>query len=119
MDWHESAAAALAALGLKLVNVVVGAGTSFISLRFFNDMSTTDKWFTFFGGWIIAVWGAEPLREYLQQKPNLEVGFVILLGLFGMAVSAEVIKIVRETDWRGILKGIVDFILRRNQGGGQ
>lgn len=119
MDWLDSAVAFLGALGLKLVNVVVGAATSFISLKFFNNMSMGDKWLTFLGGWTIAAWGAQPLREYLEQKPNLEVGFVILLGLFGMAVSAEMIKIVRETDWRGLVKGIVDFLLRRNQGGGQ
>lgn len=114
MDWLESIQAALAAVGLKLVNVVVGAVGSFVSMRFFDGMSTKDKWLTFLGGWFIAAWGAAPLREWLEAKPGIEIGFVILLSLFGMALTSELIKAIRSIVW----KDVFDFILRRKTGGG-
>jgi hypothetical protein len=117
MDWLDSMQTGLAAVGLKFLNVVVAAASSFVGLRFFNSMATADKWATFFGGWTIAVWGAAPLREWLEQKPSLEVGFVLLLGLFGMALTAEVIKVIRETQWGELLKSFLDWLLRRNPGG--
>lgn len=105
---------ALAALSLKLVNVVVGACSAFVALRFFDALGMLDKWTMFVGGWMLAAWGAAPLREFLEAPPKVEVLFVLLMGLFGMAVTAEVIKIIRGTDW----KGLVALIINR-KGGGQ
>jgi|SRR5688572_15648305 hypothetical protein len=96
----------LAALGLKLVNVIAGAAVSFASLRFFDNLSVIDKWTTFVGGWAFAAWGAAPLREYLEVKASLEIGFVILIGFFGMALGSELIKVVKSTDWNAIFKSI-------------
>jgi hypothetical protein len=117
MDWIDTVQATLAALGLKLLNVVVAAVGSFVSMRFFDGMSLKDKWLTFLGGWMIAAWGAAPLREWLEQKPSIEIGFVILLSLFGMALTAEVIKVIKDTDWRGYTKSGLDWLLNRKTGG--
>jgi hypothetical protein len=89
----------LSLLGLSLVNIIPAAITSFAALRFFDGLSTKDKWTVFLGGWAIASWGAHPLREYLDLKPSVEIGLVLLLGLFGMAVVAEVVKLIRQIDW--------------------
>lgn len=90
-------------LGLKLVNVVVAAVTSFAALRFFDGLSTREKWATFLGGWAIAAWGAAPLREYLELRAGVEVGLVLLLGLFGMALAAQVVAFIRDTDFKALL----------------
>jgi hypothetical protein len=95
-----------AILGLKLVNAVVAAVTSFAALKFFDGMPSKDRWMTFVGGWATAAWGAPPLREVLELKPGVEVGIVILLGLFGMALASEAIKLVRTTDWIGLVKSL-------------
>lgn len=94
----------LAAFGLKLVNAIVGAAASFAALNFWQGLHTRkERWSTFIGGWIVAAWGAAPLREWLELKPSLEVGVVLVLGLFGMALAAEAVKIIRDTDWRGLV----------------
>ena len=119
----DSADGALGALGLTLKNLVAGAVTSFVSLRFFDGQRTADgavkpmtwlqKWTTFIGGWAMAAYGGPPLNAWLELKPGIEIGVVLILGLFGMAVAAEVMRFIRETDWRGIL----GTFLRRKTGG--
>lgn len=104
----------LAAFGLKLVNAVVAAVGSFVSLRFFDGLTFMNKWTTFIGGWALAAWGAPPLREYLEAPPKVELLFVLLLAFFGMSVASEMVKLLRDTDWRGI---IASFVNRK--GGGQ
>lgn len=102
----DGAQALLGALGLKFINVVVGACSSFAGLNFWKGLETRkERWATFLSGWGIAAWGAEPLREYLELKAGVEVGLVILLGLFGMAVGAELVKLIRDTDWKGLVAG--------------
>ncbi len=109
-EWREG----FAALGLKFANVIVGAVMSFISLTFWKGMeSRSARWTTFIGGWTLAAWGAEPLREWLELKPSLEIGLVIALAMFGMAIAAEIIKLIRDTDW----KGLATSIIRRRTGG--
>ena len=99
-DWDKL----LAAFGLKLVNVIVGAVASFVALNFWRGLeSRRERWSTFLGGWALAAWGAAPLRDGLDLKPALEVGLVLTLGLFGMAAAAEVIKLIRDTDWKGLV----------------
>lgn len=97
----------LAALGLKLVNVVCGAVASFAALRFFEGLQPWDKWLTFLGGWALAAWGGPPLAEALELPPKVEIGLVLLLGMFGMSAAAELIKIGRDTDWGGIVRSIL------------
>lgn len=95
----------LALVGLKLVNCVVAAVTSFVALRFFDGLGTRDRWYTFVGGWAIAAWGAAPLCDYLELKKGVEVGMVIVLGLFGMALASEMIKLIRDTKWKELVSG--------------
>jgi hypothetical protein len=102
----------LGALGLTLKNLVAGAVASFVALRFFEGLGTAERWTTFVGGWAIAAYGGPPLNAYLELAPKLEIGIVFLLGLFGMAIAAELIRLIRDTDW----KGIVDGLLRRARG---
>lgn len=96
----------LAALGLKLVNVLVGAISSFCALRFFDGLGIFDKWVTFVGGWAVAAWGASPLAEYIGIGPKVEIGLVLLLGFFGMATAAELIRVIRSLNWEAI-KGLL------------
>lgn len=113
----------LGALGLSLKNLLAGAVTSFVSLRFFDGdkqpdgtlrpMGWLQKWTTFVGGWALAAYGGPPLNAWLELKPGIEIGVVLVLGLFGMAAAAEVMKFIRETDWKGILGAL----LRKKTGG--
>ena len=102
----------LAVLGLTLKNCAAGAVASFAALRFFEGLGVRDKWITFLGGWALAAWGGPPLREYLELKASIEVGVVLIMGLFGMAIAAELVRLLRDTDWRGL----VDAMLRRKSG---
>lgn len=103
---------ALGALGLTLKNVAAGAVASFVALRFFEGLGVWEKWTTFLGGWALAAWGGPPLTAYLELKASIEIGIVLLMGLFGMAIAAEAVRLIRDTDWRGL----VDSILRRKSG---
>lgn len=102
MEWLEAIAAAL---GLKVKTVVAGAVGSFVSLRFFDGLSTTEKWSTFFGGWALAAYASEPLTAFLELGVKVEVGLALLVGLFGMSIVAAAIKVIRETKWSEIVKG--------------
>lgn len=105
--------AALSAAGLKFANVLAGAASSFAALRFFDGLGRADRWTTFVGGWAAAAWGGPPLSEWLELPQRIEVGMVLLIGFFGMAVAAEAIKVVRTTNWSEVLKSAIDFLLRR------
>lgn len=118
MDW-DAIGALLAALGLKLANIVAGAFTSFAALRFFDGLKKWERWTTFFGGWAIAAFGAPPFTEYFELKPKLEVGAALLLGMFGMAAAAAIIKLIKETDWPSLVRALLGALGRRPNGGGQ
>lgn len=94
----------IAALGIKLKLLIPGAFGAIISLRFFPGLNVWEKASTFLGGVGIAIYGAVPLVEWLELKESAEVGFALILGLFGMAVVAAVIKVIRDTDWSSIVK---------------
>jgi hypothetical protein len=117
MDW-DAINAALAALGLKLVNVVAGAITSFAALRFFDGLKLWEKWLTFLGGWGLAAFGSPPITEFFELKPKVEVGIALLAGLFGMAIAAAVMKLIKETDWVNLVRSLFDAVIRRRPNGG-
>lgn len=94
----------LAALGLKLKVLIPGGIGAFISIKFFPGLTGREQFSTFLGGIGIAAYGATPLVEWLNLKTSAEAGFALLLGLFGMAVVASVIKVIRDTDWLAIVK---------------
>lgn len=105
----------LGLLGLKLKSLIAGAFGAFISLRFFDGLSTWEKWVTFLGGWAAASWLAEPASRWLElEHPSMETGLALLVGMFGMSIAAAAIKLVRDTDWIAVAKDLVS----RWRGGG-
>lgn len=102
----------LASLGLKLVNLVVGTVCSFAALRFFDGLTTRDKWSTFIGGVAIASWGAPPITDFIGMPVTTEIAFVIMLAMFGMAFAAEIIKVLRAVDWGLIVKDLAEGITK-------
>lgn len=114
MEPVSNAEGALGALGVTLKNLVAGAIGSFVSLRFFDGLKTWERWTTFFGGWGMAAFGAGPLTHALEQKPTVEVGIALLIGLFGMALTSKILQTIKETDWIGFAKTIIKTI----RGGG-
>ena len=83
---------------------------AFISLRFFDGLRTWERWATFLGGWALASWCSDGLAFFLGiVQPVFEKGISLGLGLFGMAIAAAIMKLIRETDWQGVIKSIVTF----------
>lgn len=119
----------LAALGLKLEIFVIGAVMAFVSLlKFGNGASYSEKCATFIGGASIAWWGSGPVTAYFQLKPPMDLGFAVVLALFGMPMAAAIImllkelataisRIIKETDWASILRGILEKIIPGRNGG--
>lgn len=105
---------AFALFGLKFVNSVAAAFMSFASLRFWDNLSTFDKWSTAIGGWALAAWGAAPLRVYFQLAEGVEIGLVLLIAFFGIAAGGEGIKLLRTTDWKGLALALIDAVFRRS-----
>jgi hypothetical protein len=106
----------MAPFGLKLINILPSAISSFVGLRFMDGMRALDRWAAFAGGFALAAWGAPSLREYVLLPPQVELLFVILLGFFGMSLTMEAIKVIRGTDWKAILVDVVTWIFRRKDG---
>ena len=92
------------ALGIKLVTALAGAVGAFISLTFFDGLKPLEKWTTFLGGWGMAVFLAGPLTVYFELRPIMEQGLSLAIGLFGMSITAAVIKVVRDTKWSEIIR---------------
>lgn len=59
-------------------------------------------------------WLSAPITEMLGQKPAIETGIALLIGLFGMALTSKVIQIIKDTDWVDLAQSIVKII----RGGG-
>lgn len=106
----------LTAFGIKLKVIVAGAFGAFISLRFFEGLRWWERWTTFIGGVGIAHYWAEGLAYFLQLK--FEAGLAVLLGIFGMAVISAFMKMIKETDWPGIVKSILSFRFGGGKDGG-
>lgn len=102
-----------ALFGLKFVNSIAAAFVSFASLRFWDNLTTFDKWSTALGGWALAVWGAPPLRAYFQLAEGVEIGLVLLIAFFGIAAGGEGIKLLRTADWKGLTLAVIDAVFRR------
>ena len=104
METLEAIAAIIAALGLKIKVVFASAMGAFISLRFFDGLSIWERWVTFFGGVSIGSFVSVPMAQAMQiQTEVVEQGLSLGLGLFGMSIVAAVIKVIRDTDWIGII----------------
>ena len=106
--------AVLSAIGVGLKELLSGAAGAFISLRFFDNLRLWEKWTTFFGGWALAAFGAQPISSAFELRPGVSIGISLLLGLFGMSLAAKVISTIRDTDWVGFAKQVIALI----RGGG-
>jgi hypothetical protein len=116
MDFLDGVMALLTALGLKLKAVAASAFGAFISLRFFEGLSLWERWVTFLGGVVIGSYTAEPLGAAVESSSEaLHQALALGLGLFGMAIAAAVIKVIRETNWGALVSSIVNF----RSGGGK
>lgn len=93
----------LAALGLKLGNIVAAAIGSFVSLNFFDNLTTKQKWVSFIGGTAVGSYLSEPLVIVMELTPKVEVGFSIVLGLFSMSLVAQLIKL----NWSDVFWGVL------------
>jgi predicted membrane channel-forming protein YqfA (hemolysin III family) len=105
--------AALAAVGLKIGNLLAGAITSFAALRFFGGLHIWEKWLTFIGGWALAAFGAPPVTELFELRPKLEVGIALLLGMFGMALTAAIMTLIKDTLWVELFRSVFDTFFKR------
>lgn len=112
MEPVTSSESVFGALGVTLKNLIAGAVGSFISLNFFDKLDRKERWATCVSGMLMGAYLAKPLNTVLEQKPEVEVGLAILLGLFGMALTSKIIHTIKETDWIGLVKTIF------NRGGG-
>lgn len=101
----ESIESAAAVAGLTLKGLLAGAIGSFISLRFFDGLSTWERWTTFMGGWAVASYGGPAVTALLSLSPRSDLFMTLLLGMFGMSIAAAVIKVIRDTDWKAIVRG--------------
>jgi hypothetical protein len=110
MDYLEAFGAILLALGLKIKIVIASAFGAFISLRFFEGLGIYERWITFVGGVAIGSYASEPLARAVESAAEpVHQGLALGLGLFGMAIAAAVIKVIRETNWTTIVSSIVNF----------
>ena len=101
MEWIE---AVCAALGIKLKVVFFGALGALISLKFFDNLSTWERWVTFGGGLGLATGLTESVFAWLElTNMKLEAGLAVVIGLFGMSIVSALIKTVRETNWSSIV----------------
>ena len=97
----------LAALSLKIQVIVAGAIGAFISLKFFEGLGVLEKWGTVLGGWGLASFGTGYAVEAMELKSvAAETFYALLIGLFGMSIVAAFIKVIRNTDWSEIVKGL-------------
>lgn len=102
MGWIE---ALLSALGIKKGALLAGIIGGWLSLRFFEGLTTGGKWFTVVGGAASANYVTLPVMTFFHLAPgDYEAGVGFAIGLFGMSLAAAAIKFIRE-DLPLILKG--------------
>lgn len=94
----------LALLGIKLKIIVPGICGAAVSLRFYPDVPAQEKFLTFLGGVVIAVYCTTAVVEWLELKESMETAMAILLGLLGMGLAEKSIRVIREMDWRDLFK---------------
>ena len=97
----------LAAFGVKKIAALAGLIGGIVSLRFFADaatMSFCSKLVIAASGAAIANYLTEGFMSYFSVKSGMEGAIGFLLGLFGMSVTAAIIKGIGETDWASLIK---------------
>lgn len=117
MSWWEAVSAFLASMGIKFGVAMASCAGGFISLNFFDGTPQHDgtvKPLTCVQRWGIAVTGmclgtflAGPVIDFsgiTVKGDRVEMGLGMVIGLFGMAVAAQVIKAIRELPLIDFLK---------------
>lgn len=113
----ESLGAFLAALGIKFGVLLASAIGGFLSLSFFEGTPQADgtakppssfqKWCVVGVGGALGTYGAGPIIELAQistKTDRLEVAIGLMLGLFGMSLTAAIIKTIRDLNIAEIVK---------------
>ena len=69
-----------------------------------RDIKT--RFIGFIAGFCIALWGTDALLHFFSLNASIYAGPAgFALGFFGMSVAEAVMKVIRETDIAGIIKG--------------
>jgi ACR3 family arsenite efflux pump ArsB len=110
-EWFDGA---LGLIGVTLKTLIASAIGAFVSLRFFDGLKPVEKWTTFLGGWGMAAYAAAPLTTYFELSKVTETGIALAVGLFGMSISAALIKVIKETNWGALVSSFLS-----KKGGGQ
>lgn len=103
----DSLDALITALGLKVKVVIASAMGAFISLRFFDGLNWWERWTTFLGGCALGSWCTSLVINALGVSERLEAPAAIIVGVFGMAVVSAIIKVIKDTDWIGVMKSVL------------
>ena len=104
MGWIEGL---LSALGIKKAALIAGIIGGWLSLRFFEGLTTGGKWFTVIGGAASANYLTVPVMTFFHlARDDYEGGVGFAIGLFGMSLAAAAIKFIRD-DLTAIIKGRV------------
>lgn len=84
---------------LNFKGFLLGAVGTLIALRFFDGLTTTQKWLTVVGGSMLAGLGRDLVLELLDVQPKHDGIIAFLIGLFGMALVSQVIQTVKQINW--------------------
>lgn len=95
----------LASLGIKKAALVAGFVGGLISLRFFDGLTSSQKFATAVSGAASANYLTDPTIAHFALTVGYEGGIGFAIGLFGMSVAAALVRLVKDTDWAGVLKG--------------
>ena len=102
MGWIETI---LSAFGIKKAALIAGIIGGWLSLRFFEGLTASGKWFTVAGGAAAANYLTQPLMAWFRLSPgDYEGGVGFAIGFFGMALAAAAITFIRE-DLVKIIRG--------------
>lgn len=117
MTW-EAVATAIAGLGIKLGVLIAATIGGFLSLSFFEGapqadgsvkpISTFQKWSVVGIGGTLGTYCSGPIIEIAQistKSDRFEMALGLVLGLFGMSLTAAIIKTIREINLVEIIKG--------------
>lgn len=102
----EWLAGGLAALKIELSVLVASTVGGFVSLRFFEGLTTKQKWAIVLAGGAMGTYGTGLVMELLklQTGTRVDVGIGLFLGIFGMAFASAVVKALQGVDLRGAVE---------------
>lgn len=84
---------------LNFKGFVLGAMGSLIALRFFDNLTTPQRWLTVIGGSMLAGLGHDLVLELLGVSDRHDGLISFVIGLFGMALVSQILYTVKQIDW--------------------